>query len=177
MPRSITGCGLGQSSTSCAPLPMKLHACAPLSRSKRNNSIDSMLLNRNIIALRNGAPLPHLEKIMRLVILLACSFMAGTASAGCVQLDYQEMKDMNTEDLVSEWCEVRLVLSRNLEDGIDALGQRGPKLDEAAHQDEFDQCMGQSKRIARALETKGIPKKDLLNMCLAKKINPPSPIR
>jgi hypothetical protein len=90
------------------------------------------------------------------------------ASAGCVALDYQEMKDMKADELVEAWCDVRHALNQNVTDSIDALSRKRPASDAATSQDQFDQCMGQAKRIERVLGTKGIAQKDLLGKCKAK---------
>lgn len=99
---------------------------------------------------------------------LGLAFVALPASAGCVALDYQEMKDMKATELVDAWCEVRQAVNQNVSDGIEALGGKRPAADGATRQDQFDQCIGQAKRIERVLETKGVAQKELLGMCTAK---------
>jgi hypothetical protein len=89
------------------------------------------------------------------------------AFAGCVALEYQEMKDMKAEELIAEWCTVRQTVNENTSAGIGAIGSRQRPADKAASQDEFDQCIGQAKRIARVLESKGIPTKELIGRCSA----------
>lgn len=102
--------------------------------------------------------------------VLALSFATASlqATAGCVALDYQEMKDMKPDELLDAWCEVRLAVNKNMTESIAALGDRNPDSEGVARQNAFDQCFGQAKRIERILETKGIAKKDLLGICVAK---------
>lgn len=104
----------------------------------------------------------------KIAIGILISIVNLHATAGCVALDYQEMKDMKADDLVNEWCEVRLALGKNMDESIEGIGHRSSDSAKAARQNEFDQCMGQSSRIARVLESKGIPKQDLLKMCVAR---------
>ena len=106
--------------------------------------------------------------------LIACtlSILALPAFAGCVALDYQEMKDMKTDDLIAEWCTVRKTVNANYDAGVAAMGSRQRQSEKAASQDEFDQCIGQAKRIARVLESKGVPTKGLIEKCSAAESKP-----
>lgn len=81
------------------------------------------------------------------------------------------MKDMKAEELIAEWCTVRQTMNANYTAGVAAIVARRPQSEQAASQDEFDQCVGQAKRIARVLESKGIPTKGLIEKCNAAEEN------
>jgi hypothetical protein len=102
-----------------------------------------------------------------ILIAFTISLTALPSFAGCVALDYQEMKVMKAEELIAEWCTVRQTVNGNTSASIEAIGSRQRPADKAASQDEFDQCIGQAKRIARVLESKGVPTKGLIEKCNA----------
>jgi len=93
-------------------------------------------------------------------ILLSIPALAGT----CVALDYQEMKDMSAEEVTIEACKVQKAAGEYLEQTIENIGGRGPKPYPNAQAD-FDQCMGQAARIERVLESKGVPKASVPELC------------
>ena len=93
-------------------------------------------------------------------ILLSIPAFAGT----CVALDYQEMKDMSVEEVTIEACKARKAAGEYLDQTIENIGGRGPKPYPNAQAD-FDQCMGQTTRIERVLESKGIPKSSVPELC------------
>jgi hypothetical protein len=74
---------------------------------------------------------------------------------------------MKSQELIAEWCTVRQAVNENTSSGIEAIGSRQRPSEKGASQDEFDQCIGQAKRIARVLESKGVPTKGLIDRCKA----------
>jgi hypothetical protein len=103
-------------------------------------------------------------------ILLSMPALAGT----CVALDYQEMKDMSAEEVTMEACKVQKAAGEYLEQTIENIGGRGPKPYPNAQAD-FDQCMGQATRIERVLESKGVPKASLPELCKQAAAKPAAP--
>lgn len=96
--------------------------------------------------------------MLKLIPALALlgAFAAPAFAGPCVALDYQEMKDMPVKDLVKEACKVRRAISSNLDDGIANIGSRPSERPNPTAHDNFEQCMGQSSRIKRVLQTKGV---------------------
>jgi hypothetical protein len=103
-------------------------------------------------------------------ILLSIPALAGT----CVALDYQEMKDMSTVDVTVEACKARKAAGEYLDQTIENIGGRGPKPYPNAQAD-FDQCMGQVTRIERVLESKGVPKESVPELCKQAAAKPVTP--
>ena len=99
-------------------------------------------------------------------VLLAAS--APVFAGPCVALDYQEMKDMSTEDLIKEACNVRWSISQNLKDEINNIGSNPGAAPSPNASDNFQQCMGQAGRIERVLESKGMSKASVSEICEAK---------
>jgi hypothetical protein len=96
----------------------------------------------------------------------ASFFLAAPAFAGaCIVLDYQEMKEMPTEELVSEACTAREALSESLSESIDNIGRRREAQANPSSQDNFDQCSGQIARIDRVLIGKGLTKGLINSTC------------
>jgi hypothetical protein len=103
-------------------------------------------------------------------ILLSVPAFAGT----CVALDYQEMKDMSAEEVTVEACKVQKAAGEYLDQSIENIGGRGPKPYPNAQAD-FDQCMGQAARIERVLESKGVSKRSLPELCKQAAAKPAAP--
>lgn len=100
-----------------------------------------------------------------IVVGVVAFALSVPALAGrCVALDYQEMKDMSTVDVTVEACKARKAAGEYLDQTIENIGGRGPKPYPNAQAD-FDQCMGQVTRIERVLESKGVPKASVPELC------------
>lgn len=86
------------------------------------------------------------------------------ASAACIALDYQEMKDMSIEQLVAEACRARDGVSAALDAGMAVRG-RNASLELQAASDSQAMCSSQIRRIERVLELKGSPKMRVVDRC------------
>lgn len=86
-------------------------------------------------------------------------------ASSCASLEYQEMKDMSTADLVAESCEIGLAVTKNLNEGISALGGASHPAASEIRQTNFDHCVAQLRRVDRALEAKGVAKDTVRALC------------
>ena len=86
-------------------------------------------------------------------------------ASSCTNLEYQEMKDMSTADLVAESCEIGLAVRKTLDAGISALGRTSQPAASEIRQTNFDHCVAQSRRVDRALEAKGVAKDTARALC------------
>ena len=86
-------------------------------------------------------------------------------ASSCANLDYQEIKDMSTADLVAESCEIGLAIRKNLDAGIAALSGTSQPAAREIRQTNFDHCVAQSRRVDRALEAKGVAKDTTRAIC------------
>lgn len=104
-----------------------------------------------------------------LVALAAAGALTSPAFAGpCVALDYQEMKDMPTDELAKEFCKAGDERSTNMDEVLSNLRvTNGPKPFPTAS-DNFDQCDGQMTRIQRVLQSKGMDKQKVDDFCMAR---------
>jgi hypothetical protein len=92
----------------------------------------------------------------------------------CVALDDQKMKDMSTVDVAVEACTARKAALENLAQTIESIGGPESKSYPSTHAD-FDQCMGQFTRLERVLESRGMRKgsvPELCNKAAAKPVTP-----
>jgi len=112
-------------------------------------------------------------KLIPAFALLGAFAMPAFASP-CVALDYQEMKDMSTNDLVKEACKTNATSMSNLDESI--ASQSLSRARQEAMRD-HEQCSGQVDRMLRILKSKGVGEK-LYVMCeqqaRGQTINPPA---
>ena len=106
-------------------------------------------------------------KMQKYAALFFALAVDSAAAQSCAVLDYQEMKEMSQGDLIREACSARNLANQSYQKGIGILSSR--QIDVSAAQSSFDQCLGQLRRIERALETKGVEKATIPSAC--KKIN------
>ncbi|RFP19144.1 hypothetical protein [Duganella sp. BJB475] len=119
---------------------------------------------------------------MRRTALLTLALIAGTASAGCVPLDYQEMKEMKPDDLMTELCAARSQAKAYIKDADDSTiyGSRlsgygsNAEVDEAyAKGDSLRElskaCAGQALRMERILVAAGTDLEVIKQRCSAPK--------
>jgi hypothetical protein len=98
--------------------------------------------------------------------------LAAPAFAGrCVALDYQEMKDMSADQLLDEACKARVSGAQSYDEKKLNLDARGGRQPFPNAQENFDQCIGQISRIDRVLESKGLTKEKVIDVCQARKAN------
>lgn len=102
------------------------------------------------------------------VFAVLCTLAAPALAGPCVALDYQEMKDMSADELIKEACNVRWSISQNLKDEINNVGSDPGRAPSPNASDNFQQCMGQAGRIERVLESKGMSKTAVSEICEAK---------
>lgn len=107
-----------------------------------------------------------------LFVLAMCA--AAQASAGpCVTLDYQEMKDMSTEELIAEACKANQISIENFDKGLANLsGRHGPEYPNT--KENFQQCQGEVDRMLRVLRAKGMQEK-IVNLCKQRPQQPTKP--
>jgi len=114
----------------------------------------------------------YLKGIMKTLATLFAVLITASApvfAGPCVALDYQEMKDMSTDELLKEACSARSELSRALDETISNLDSIGGRLTFPNAQENFDQCNGQITRIDRVLTSKGMSKEQIIAACRDKK--------
>ncbi len=102
-------------------------------------------------------------KYVALLISVVVLLQAGSASAGyCRELEYAEVKDMSTEDLVWTYCnyEKRAQIERDLVDRyLDLYARSGARRDVKEKLDELmasiKGCNAQLGKIETALKARG----------------------
>jgi len=89
-------------------------------------------------------------------LALLCAVAAPAFAGPCVALDYQEMKDMSTNDLVKEACKARTNWKSSFDESI-----ASPSLSRSAQEArrDYEQCSGQMDRMVRILSSKGVTDK------------------
>lgn len=92
------------------------------------------------------------------------ALLAASASAfagPCVALDYQEMKDMSTGELIKEACKANQSGSSSFD-----ISMKYPSTSESAQDAmrDHEQCSGQVDRMLRVLAAKGVTEK-LYKLC------------
>ena len=98
-------------------------------------------------------------------IALSCALSTPAHAGPCAALDYQEMKDMSTDELAKAYCKASESRMASMDDVLANLrASDGPKPFPNAH-DNFDQCTGQLERIERVLPSKGIGKEGMKTLC------------
>lgn len=75
------------------------------------------------------------------------------------------MKDMSTAELLSESCEIGSAVTKNLDEGMAALGRSNQSSSSEVRQTNFENCIAQSRRVDRILENKGITKDTARALC------------
>ncbi|WP_314435506.1 hypothetical protein [Massilia timonae] len=98
-------------------------------------------------------------------LLVALMAVQHATASSCAALDYQEMKDMPTVELLSESCEIGSAIAKNLDEGMAAIGRSSQPSSRAIRQTNFDNCIAQARRVDRILETKGITKDTARALC------------
>jgi hypothetical protein len=101
--------------------------------------------------------------MMKLIPVFAvlCALSAPAFAGPCVALEYQEMKDMSANDLVTEACKSNKTGTSRFDESITY-----PSTSEAAQEAirDYQQCSGQVDRMLRILKSKGVAEK-LYLMC------------
>jgi hypothetical protein len=110
------------------------------------------------------------------LILVAALVMASITPAfaeQCVAPDDQEMKDMSTDELSTEFCKAHLISAKRLNEGMENLGRFDPKPFPNADT-EFDQCLGRLKKIVSVLAKRGVPEISVPALCKQTRSKPSS---
>jgi hypothetical protein len=107
---------------------------------------------------------------MKLIHTIAATaayiLFSAHAYAACASLDYQELKEMSTEELKSAYCKASKDASKALQASIDTLSgsfSDSGSSDISYNQlsDSADQCTAQKERIGRLLTKRDIQLKEL----------------
>jgi len=120
--------------------------------------------------------------VKKLLAILVASLACTNAGAGCVVLDYQEMKEMKSEDLVAELCKARSSAKQYRTDADDSTVY-GSKLSGYGSDAEVDEaykkgdslrelskaCTDQASRMERILTAAGIGADTIKQSCATSK--------
>jgi len=112
--------------------------------------------------------------LRKTLFVLAMCAAAQTSAGPCVTLDYQEMKDMSTEELIAEACRANRISIENFEKGVENLSTRQGPEQFPNTKENFQQCQGEVDRMLRALRTKGVQEK-LVDLCKQRPQQPTTP--
>lgn len=104
-------------------------------------------------------------KNIALALVLLSAVSAPALAGSCVVLEYQEMKDMSTEELLKQACAARMAGSQSMDEKIKNLDAGAGRLPFPNAQQNFDQCVGQIDRIDRVLAAKGMSKEAVIAAC------------
>lgn len=110
-----------------------------------------------------------------IVVLMLCTIPSAMAEI-CVALEYQELKEMKIDDLVTEYCAIKqktdfgklsIDISMDLFKMDRAMGsvteRKSAALDEKINAQ--TKCTAQQSRLGRVLETKGHDETNLAELC------------
>lgn len=93
---------------------------------------------------------------MKRCLLLIMLVPAYATAAPCAALDYQELKEMSLNDVVTEACKARKSAQDLFQESLSGLGDRFRPASSNSAESESGRCTAQVERLERMIKVRGV---------------------